>query len=70
MILTASVRNILDTPSYEGSELNADAFDDINNFETFCTHTEVHMKYVNGRLTGLVTFCVETAFYRRLLKVR
>jgi hypothetical protein len=21
------------------------------------------MKYVNGRLSGLVTFCVETAFY-------
>jgi hypothetical protein len=27
-----------------------------------------YMKYVNGRLTGLVTFCVETAFYNRLLK--
>jgi len=26
------------------------------------------MKYVNGRLTGLVTFCVETAFYNGLLK--
>jgi hypothetical protein len=25
---------------------------------------------VNGRLTGLVTFCVETAFYDRLLKER
>jgi ribosomal protein S26 len=24
----------------------------------------------NGRLTGLVTFCVETAFYNRLLKER
>jgi hypothetical protein len=24
-----------------------------------------YMKYVNGRLTGLVTFCVETAFYNR-----
>jgi hypothetical protein len=22
-----------------------------------------YMKYVNGRRTGLVTFCVETAFY-------
>jgi ribosomal protein S26 len=29
-----------------------------------------YMKYVNGRLTGLVTFCVETAFYDRLLKER
>jgi hypothetical protein len=29
-----------------------------------------YMKYVNGRLTGLVTFCVETAFYNRLLKER
>jgi hypothetical protein len=29
-----------------------------------------YMKYVNGRLTGLVTFCVETAFYSRLLKER
>jgi hypothetical protein len=28
------------------------------------------MKYLNGRLTGLVTFCVETAFYNRLLKER
>ena len=24
------------------------------------------MKYVNGRRTGLVTFCVETAFYSRV----
>ena len=29
-----------------------------------------YMKYVNGRRTGLVTFCVETAFYNRLLKER
>jgi hypothetical protein len=29
-----------------------------------------YMKYVNGKLTGLVTFCVETAFYNRLLKER
>jgi hypothetical protein len=28
------------------------------------------MKYVNGRRTGLVTFCVETAFYSGLLKER
>jgi len=26
------------------------------------------MKYVNGRRTGLFTFCVETAFYNGLLK--
>jgi hypothetical protein len=26
------------------------------------------MKYVNGRRTGLVTFCIETAFYNGLLK--
>jgi hypothetical protein len=32
--------------------------------EIFC------MKYVNGRRTGLVTFCVETAFYKRILKER
>ena len=25
---------------------------------------------INGRLTGLVTFCVETAFHDRLLKER
>jgi hypothetical protein len=25
-----------------------------------------YMKYVNGRRTGLVTFCVETAFYNWL----
>ena len=29
-----------------------------------------YMKYVNGRRTGLVTFCVETAFYKGLLKRR
>ena len=29
-----------------------------------------YMKEVNGRLTGLVTFCVDTAFYNRLLKER
>jgi len=28
------------------------------------------MKYVNGRRTVLVTFCVETAFYNGLLKER
>jgi hypothetical protein len=27
-----------------------------------------YMKYVNGRRTGLVIFCVETAFYNSLLK--
>jgi hypothetical protein len=27
-----------------------------------------HMKYVNGRRTGLATLCVETAFYNGLLK--
>jgi hypothetical protein len=29
-----------------------------------------YTKQVNGRLTGLVTFCVETAFYNGLLKER
>jgi len=29
-----------------------------------------YMKYANGRRTGMVTFCVETAFYNRLLKER
>ena len=29
-----------------------------------------YMKYVNRRQTGLVTFCVETAFYNGLLKER
>jgi hypothetical protein len=29
-----------------------------------------YMKQVNGRLIGLVTFCVVTAFYNRLLKER
>jgi hypothetical protein len=28
------------------------------------------MQYVNGRLNGLVTLCVETAFYNGLLKER
>jgi hypothetical protein len=27
-----------------------------------------YMKYINGRRTGLVTFCVETTFYNELLK--
>jgi len=27
-----------------------------------------YMKYVNRRQNGLVTFCVETAFYNGLLK--
>jgi hypothetical protein len=31
---------------------------------------KTYMKYVNGRRTGLVTFCVETAFYNGLLKER
>jgi hypothetical protein len=26
------------------------------------------MKYVNGRRTGLVTFCVETAFYNGVIE--
>jgi len=29
-----------------------------------------YMKYVNAKRTGLVTFCVETAFYNGLLKER
>jgi len=29
-----------------------------------------YMKQANGRLTGLVTFCVETAFYKGLLQER
>ena len=29
-----------------------------------------YMKYVNRRRTGLVTFCVDTAFYNGLLKDR
>ena len=29
-----------------------------------------YMKHANGRRTGLVTFCVETAFYNGLLKER
>jgi hypothetical protein len=29
-----------------------------------------YMKYVNGRQTGWVTFCVESAFYNGLLKDR
>jgi len=29
-----------------------------------------YMKQVNGRLTGLVTFCVEIAFYNGLFKER
>jgi len=28
------------------------------------------MKYLNGRRTGLVAFCLETAFYNELLKER
>jgi hypothetical protein len=29
-----------------------------------------YMKYVNGRRTGLVTFCIQTPFYNGLLKER
>jgi hypothetical protein len=29
-----------------------------------------YMKYVDGRRSGLVTFCVETAFYNGLVKER
>jgi hypothetical protein len=29
-----------------------------------------YIKYENGRRNGLVTFCVETAFYNGLLKER
>jgi hypothetical protein len=29
-----------------------------------------YMKYVNGKQTGLVTFCVETAFFNGLLRER
>jgi ribosomal protein S26 len=29
-----------------------------------------YMEYVNGRRTELVTFCVKTAFYNRLMKER
>jgi hypothetical protein len=29
-----------------------------------------YMKYVNGRQTELVTFCIETAFYNGLQKER
>jgi hypothetical protein len=29
-----------------------------------------YMKYVNGRRTGLVTFCIETALYNGLFKER
>jgi hypothetical protein len=29
-----------------------------------------YMKYVKGRRTGLVIFCVETAFYNGVLKER
>ena len=27
-----------------------------------------YMKYVNGRRTGLVTFCVETVFYNGVIE--
>jgi hypothetical protein len=27
-----------------------------------------YMKYINRRQTGLVTFCIETAFYNGLLR--
>jgi hypothetical protein len=29
-----------------------------------------YIKYLNGRRTGLVTFCVETAFHNGILKER
>jgi hypothetical protein len=33
-------------------------------------NTVSYMKYANEKRTGLVTFCVETAFYNTLLKER
>jgi hypothetical protein len=36
----------------------------------FKEHSNILHKYVNGRRTGSVTFCVETAFYNGLLKER
>jgi hypothetical protein len=48
----------------------------LGSFDMWCYYLESrsrgisYRKYVNGRLTGLVTFCVETAFYNGLLKER
>jgi hypothetical protein len=44
--------------------------DHVRNEEVLLTVKERRniLNEVNGRLTGLVTFCVETAFYDRLLK--
>jgi hypothetical protein len=39
-------------------------------FHTLFFAKIAYMKYVNVRPTGLVTFCVETAFYNGLLKER
>jgi hypothetical protein len=42
--------------------------------EMYCLESRsretTYMKYVNGRRTGIVSFCVETAFYNGLLKER
>jgi hypothetical protein len=47
--------------------------DHVRNEEVLLTVKEqinILTKYANGRRTGLVTFCVETAFYNGLLKER
>ena len=46
--------------------------DDVRNDEVLLRVKEQRniMKQINGRLTGLVTFCVETAFHNGLLKER
>ena len=54
--------------------------DDLERLEVFAVVHEyclesrsrgiLYMRYVNGRRNGLVTFCVETAFYNGLLKER
>jgi len=45
--------------------------DHVRNEEVLLRSREIsYIKYANGRLTGLVTFCVETAFYNGLLKER
>ena len=48
--------------------------DHVRNEEVFALESRSrgtsYVKYVNGRRTGLVIFCVETAFYNGLLKER
>jgi len=56
-------------PNLDGKFFNYFAMLKKTSYNFLCVYLS-YIKYVNGRRTGLVTFCVETAFYNGLLKER